>query len=247
MARVLGVPPRFLFWQSVAFTLLGVAIMRLMLFFTPSYCLLAGLLASGDWYQRLVRSITCAPATPPAATTGSTPQRQARTAKPSTVFTVLALIVGVAVLVGALWAGRPVLTEKLASTRPRASIATPTPVEANTLELMHWLESHTPSKAVVTSSLALSSTIRISTGRRLAIHPHAEDAGMRRRYRAMYTVRVWWLLYAWRAWRSREQCCMHACGCGLRCADVQPAQRGSSIRQPATAAQQLLGHSVFLL
>lgn len=178
-------PARFLFWQSVAFTLLGVAIMRLMLFFTPSYCVLAALLASPTWYQRLTGTFTCQPAPrvpAPRAAKGSA--RRAPIAA-----RVFAAAVGVVLLALACYLGQPVLRDKLESTKLDAAAGRqPTSAEQDMLELLSWVNKNTRRDAVLVSSLALSSTLRIGTGRKLAIHPHAEDAGMRKRYRSMYTV-----------------------------------------------------------
>lgn len=184
---------RFLFWQTLAFIVLGYSIMRLMLFFTPSFGIVATTLTSPQawrsWRDAVVGQDSARKAFPaPATKSNRSLTSPSATSRPR--LRVLYLVLVASMLAVATWRGVPVLKHKVNSTMNSGnSFSEPTASEANTLELMKWINTHTPKHAVIVSSLALSSTVRIMTGRRLAIHPHAEDAHMRKRYRSMYTVR----------------------------------------------------------
>lgn len=204
----------FLFWQTLAFFLLGVTIMRLMLFFTPSFCVLASLLASPQFFRGVLDTLQCrkadnqhddpAPAAgsgdededttakrrreskkPKKATAESEAEPEPRVARPppGALFVVVALLLGGASLAATFHLGGPILEEKIDT----ITMTDPSGFD-DTVELMEWINQNTRKESVVVSSLALSSTIKLATGRSLAIHPHAEDAGMRRRYRLLYTM-----------------------------------------------------------
>ncbi|XP_039702472.1 protein C-mannosyl-transferase DPY19L3 isoform X2 [Pteropus medius] len=60
--------------------------------------------------------------------------------------------------------------------------------DPDTVELMSWINSHTPGKAVFAGSMQLLAGVKLCTGRALTNHPHYEDSGLRERTRAVYQI-----------------------------------------------------------
>ncbi|XP_062405399.1 probable C-mannosyltransferase DPY19L3 isoform X1 [Sardina pilchardus] len=60
--------------------------------------------------------------------------------------------------------------------------------DPDTVELMAWISSKTPKKAVFAGSMQLLAGIKLCTGRILTNHPHYEDKALRERTRQVYQV-----------------------------------------------------------
>ncbi|XP_012670213.1 probable C-mannosyltransferase DPY19L3 isoform X2 [Clupea harengus] len=60
--------------------------------------------------------------------------------------------------------------------------------DPDTVELMTWISSKTPKKAVFAGSMQLLAGIKLCTGRVLTNHPHYEDKALRERTRQVYQV-----------------------------------------------------------
>ncbi|XP_048118487.1 probable C-mannosyltransferase DPY19L3 isoform X1 [Alosa alosa] len=60
--------------------------------------------------------------------------------------------------------------------------------DPDTVELMAWISSKTPKKAVFAGSMQLLAGIKLCTGRVLTNHPHYEDKALRERTRQVYQV-----------------------------------------------------------
>uniref|UniRef100_UPI003AB023E5 protein C-mannosyl-transferase DPY19L3 n=1 Tax=Centroberyx gerrardi TaxID=166262 RepID=UPI003AB023E5 len=60
--------------------------------------------------------------------------------------------------------------------------------DPDTVELMTWISSKTPKRAVFAGSMQLLAGIKLSTGRVLTNHPHYEDRDLRERTRQVYQV-----------------------------------------------------------
>ncbi|XP_033761456.1 probable C-mannosyltransferase DPY19L1 [Pecten maximus] len=55
-------------------------------------------------------------------------------------------------------------------------------------ELVEWVESRTPKRAVFAGPMPTMATIKLCTGRPIINHPHYEDAGLRERTKDVYTM-----------------------------------------------------------
>ncbi|XP_048225268.1 probable C-mannosyltransferase DPY19L3 isoform X2 [Perognathus longimembris pacificus] len=60
--------------------------------------------------------------------------------------------------------------------------------DPDTVELMTWINSNTPRKAVFAGSMQLLAGVKLCTGRTLTNHPHYEDNGLRERTKAVYQI-----------------------------------------------------------
>uniref|UniRef100_A0A2K6A2A4 Dpy-19 like C-mannosyltransferase 3 n=1 Tax=Mandrillus leucophaeus TaxID=9568 RepID=A0A2K6A2A4_MANLE len=60
--------------------------------------------------------------------------------------------------------------------------------DPDTVELMNWINSNTPRKAVFAGSMQLLAGVKLCTGRTLTNHPHYEDSSLRERTRAVYQI-----------------------------------------------------------
>ncbi|XP_034879421.1 probable C-mannosyltransferase DPY19L3 isoform X3 [Mirounga leonina] len=60
--------------------------------------------------------------------------------------------------------------------------------DPDTVELMNWINSHTPRKAVFAGSMQLLAGVKLCTGRTLTNHPHYEDNSLRERTKAVYQI-----------------------------------------------------------
>ncbi|XP_075392380.1 protein C-mannosyl-transferase DPY19L3 isoform X1 [Tenrec ecaudatus] len=60
--------------------------------------------------------------------------------------------------------------------------------DPDTVELMNWINSHTPRKAVFAGSMQLLAGVKLCTGRILTNHPHYEDKSLRERTKAVYQI-----------------------------------------------------------
>ncbi|XP_058136087.1 protein C-mannosyl-transferase DPY19L3 isoform X3 [Dasypus novemcinctus] len=60
--------------------------------------------------------------------------------------------------------------------------------DPDTVELMNWINTNTPRKAVFAGSMQLLAGVKLCTGRILTNHPHYEDKGLRERTRAVYQI-----------------------------------------------------------
>ncbi|ETE58176.1 Protein dpy-19-like 3 [Ophiophagus hannah] len=61
--------------------------------------------------------------------------------------------------------------------------------DPDTVELMNWIKSHTPKKAVIAGSMQLLAGVKLCTGRILTNHPHYEDKSLRERTKQVYAKR----------------------------------------------------------
>uniref|UniRef100_A0A4W4H278 Dpy-19 like C-mannosyltransferase 3 n=1 Tax=Electrophorus electricus TaxID=8005 RepID=A0A4W4H278_ELEEL len=60
--------------------------------------------------------------------------------------------------------------------------------DPDTVELMTWISSRTPTRAVFAGSMQLLAGIKLCTGRVLTNHPHYEDQALRERTRQVYQI-----------------------------------------------------------
>ncbi|XP_029767649.1 probable C-mannosyltransferase DPY19L3 [Terrapene carolina triunguis] len=60
--------------------------------------------------------------------------------------------------------------------------------DPDTVELMNWIKSNTPKKAVIAGSMQLLAGVKLCTGRILTNHPHYEDKSLRERTKQLYQV-----------------------------------------------------------
>uniref|UniRef100_A0A8C5KFA5 Dpy-19 like C-mannosyltransferase 3 n=1 Tax=Jaculus jaculus TaxID=51337 RepID=A0A8C5KFA5_JACJA len=60
--------------------------------------------------------------------------------------------------------------------------------DPDTVELMNWINSNTPKKAVFAGSMQLLAGVKLCTGRTLTNHPHYEDSSLRERTQAVYQI-----------------------------------------------------------
>ncbi|XP_073651844.1 protein C-mannosyl-transferase DPY19L3 isoform X2 [Tursiops truncatus] len=60
--------------------------------------------------------------------------------------------------------------------------------DPDTVELMNWINSKTPRKAVFAGSMQLLAGVKLCTGRTLTNHPHYEDNSLRERTKAVYQI-----------------------------------------------------------
>ncbi|XP_057568761.1 probable C-mannosyltransferase DPY19L3 isoform X2 [Hippopotamus amphibius kiboko] len=60
--------------------------------------------------------------------------------------------------------------------------------DPDTVELMNWINSNTPGKAVFAGSMQLLAGVKLCTGRTLTNHPHYEDNSLRERTKAVYQI-----------------------------------------------------------
>ncbi|EDL03008.1 dpy-19-like 3 (C. elegans), isoform CRA_b [Mus musculus] len=60
--------------------------------------------------------------------------------------------------------------------------------DPDTVELMTWINSNTPRKAVFAGSMQLLAGVKLCTGRTLTNHPHYEDKSLRERTQAVYQI-----------------------------------------------------------
>ncbi|MEJ1289014.1 hypothetical protein NN561_020051 [Cricetulus griseus] len=60
--------------------------------------------------------------------------------------------------------------------------------DPDTVELMDWISSNTPRKAVFAGSMQLLAGVKLCTGRTLTNHPHYEDKSLRERTQAVYQI-----------------------------------------------------------
>ncbi|XP_036130342.1 probable C-mannosyltransferase DPY19L3 isoform X2 [Molossus molossus] len=60
--------------------------------------------------------------------------------------------------------------------------------DPDTVELMHWISTHTPGTAVFAGSMQLLAGVKLCTGRTLTNHPHYEDSNLRARTKAVYQI-----------------------------------------------------------
>ncbi|XP_053127543.1 probable C-mannosyltransferase DPY19L3 isoform X2 [Hemicordylus capensis] len=60
--------------------------------------------------------------------------------------------------------------------------------DPDTVELMNWIKSNTPKKAVIAGSMQLLAGVKLCTGRILTNHPHYEDKSLRERTKEVYQI-----------------------------------------------------------
>ncbi|XP_047383104.1 probable C-mannosyltransferase DPY19L3 isoform X2 [Sciurus carolinensis] len=60
--------------------------------------------------------------------------------------------------------------------------------DPDTVELMNWINSNTPRKAVFAGSMQLLAGVKLCTGRTLTNHPHYEDNSLRERTKVVYQI-----------------------------------------------------------
>ncbi|XP_025898097.1 probable C-mannosyltransferase DPY19L3 isoform X2 [Nothoprocta perdicaria] len=60
--------------------------------------------------------------------------------------------------------------------------------DPDTVELMNWIKSNTPSTAVFAGSMQLLAGVKLCTGRILTNHPHYEDKNLRERTKQIYQI-----------------------------------------------------------
>lgn len=60
--------------------------------------------------------------------------------------------------------------------------------DPDTVELMNWINSNTPRKAVFAGSMQLLAGVKLCTGRTLTNHPHYEDKSLRERTQAVRPI-----------------------------------------------------------
>ncbi|XP_067327241.1 protein C-mannosyl-transferase DPY19L3 [Anolis sagrei] len=60
--------------------------------------------------------------------------------------------------------------------------------DPDTVELMNWIKSNTPKKAVIGGSMQLLAGVKLCTGRVLTNHPHYENKSLRERTKQVYQV-----------------------------------------------------------
>ncbi|NXA34986.1 D19L3 mannosyltransferase, partial [Eudromia elegans] len=60
--------------------------------------------------------------------------------------------------------------------------------DPDTVELMNWIKSNTPSTAVFAGSMQLLAGVKLCTGRTLTNHPHYEDKNLRERTKQIYQI-----------------------------------------------------------
>ncbi|XP_008840267.1 probable C-mannosyltransferase DPY19L3 isoform X2 [Nannospalax galili] len=60
--------------------------------------------------------------------------------------------------------------------------------DPDTVELMNWINTNTPRKAVFAGSMQLLAGVKLCTGRTLTNHPHYEDSSLRERTQAVYQI-----------------------------------------------------------
>ncbi|KAJ6666026.1 hypothetical protein lerEdw1_000930 [Lerista edwardsae] len=60
--------------------------------------------------------------------------------------------------------------------------------DPDTVELMNWIKSNTPKKAVIAGSMQLLAGVKLCTGRILTNHPHYEDKSLRERTKQVYQI-----------------------------------------------------------
>uniref|UniRef100_A0A8D0H8K4 Dpy-19 like C-mannosyltransferase 3 n=1 Tax=Sphenodon punctatus TaxID=8508 RepID=A0A8D0H8K4_SPHPU len=60
--------------------------------------------------------------------------------------------------------------------------------DPDTVELMNWIKSNTPKKAVIAGSMQLLAGVKLCTGRTLTNHPHYEDKTLRERTKQVYQI-----------------------------------------------------------
>ncbi|NWJ00118.1 D19L3 mannosyltransferase, partial [Crypturellus undulatus] len=60
--------------------------------------------------------------------------------------------------------------------------------DPDTVELMNWIKSNTPSTAVFAGSMQLLAGVKLCTGRVLTNHPHYEDKNLRERTKQIYQI-----------------------------------------------------------
>ncbi|XP_042294437.1 probable C-mannosyltransferase DPY19L3 isoform X2 [Sceloporus undulatus] len=60
--------------------------------------------------------------------------------------------------------------------------------DPDTVELMNWIKTSTPKKAVIAGSMQLLAGVKLCTGRVLTNHPHYEDKSLRERTKQVYQV-----------------------------------------------------------
>ncbi|NXU84922.1 D19L3 mannosyltransferase, partial [Xiphorhynchus elegans] len=60
--------------------------------------------------------------------------------------------------------------------------------DPDTVELMNWIKSSTPSTAVFAGSMQLLAGVKLCTGRTLTNHPHYEDKNLRERTKQIYQI-----------------------------------------------------------
>ena len=57
-------------------------------------------------------------------------------------------------------------------------------------ELVQFVRASVPRDAIIATNPATAGTLLLTTGRRMALHPHAEDVEIRERYRLAYQARA---------------------------------------------------------
>jgi len=193
----------FLCIQSVLFSVLGLLIMRLMMFGTTSLCLLGALVVSPCFVQWALRVLE------PTFWTGKGQgQQQSKSkadkekeagkererpwyrralsgwSKAHWLCYLLVVPVLSSVMYDRAW---PQLEFQFIRARKY-----PNGVNKPLVELMEWVDQHTPQGAVFTGAPHILGGFRAAhglyTNRSITVHPHYENAEMRLRYRALYQV-----------------------------------------------------------
>eukprot|EP00124_Ichthyophonus_hoferi_P002739 Ihof_evm3s200 gene=Ihof_evmTU3s200 len=188
------VPP-FILAQSCGFIILGLLMLRMLPFFTPSWCLCASLLFTDNFELILPeRFYTPQPQNIEKESGSEEIERKKEairldkmTAKPlrknqkrdqvTVMKWLLRILIG-SLLVIAPYDRFMYMMEREPSYRDHQA----------SINLLKWVNRNTKPDSVITASLEMSSYIKLYTRRPITIHPHAEKHEMRDRYRYQYQL-----------------------------------------------------------
>eukprot|EP00668_Euglena_longa_P029566 GGOE01036920.1.p1 GENE.GGOE01036920.1~~GGOE01036920.1.p1 ORF type:complete len:695 (-),score=178.53 GGOE01036920.1:241-2325(-) len=137
---------------ALQYTVLCAMISRLRGLWTPSLCILVGLLPSDVLWEPL--------------------QKRAPQVRGWMWKLVVYLVMVLAIVLGTgqfAWL-REKYSAELVTERPSMR------------DLFRWIRKNTPPNAVIGSEMIMSAMLRLSTGRRTIVHPHYEDMGARHKY-----------------------------------------------------------------
>uniref|UniRef100_A0A8C6XLB6 Dpy-19 like C-mannosyltransferase 3 n=1 Tax=Naja naja TaxID=35670 RepID=A0A8C6XLB6_NAJNA len=146
--------------HTFSFGLLAVSTMRMKYLWTSHVCMFAASgLCSGDIWELVLKCIHL-----------YTPKR----------VSVIRYITPILILLYLCYKFLPGIMAELAELREF--------YDPDTVELMNWIKSNTPKKAVIAGSMQLLAGVKLCTGRILTNHPHYEDKSLRERTKQVYQV-----------------------------------------------------------
>eukprot|EP00123_Amoebidium_parasiticum_P017203 comp23752_c0_seq2/m.41051 comp23752_c0_seq2/g.41051 ORF comp23752_c0_seq2/g.41051 comp23752_c0_seq2/m.41051 type:complete len:332 (-) comp23752_c0_seq2:605-1600(-) len=184
----------FLLAQSCGFILLGLLMLRMLPFFTPSWILCASmvftdsydLLLPGRWYTPSPASTIAADGAQKEEKGGAGKkkdkpkvQKSTKSEKASPHVQVIKYMFRALLGVAILLAPYERFNAQMMGTPRRANYE-------DKVELVQWIINNTDQDAVITASLDASSWLKLYTRRRFTVHPHAEKPEIRERYRYQY-------------------------------------------------------------